>query len=286
MVSTPRTLAVTCAVAVLLTAGACTSQPQAAPMPTVSMPCAKDSLLTRAAGKLTIATGESVDDPWFVDDTPDNGQGFESAVAYAVAEQLGFGHDDVSWIRVGSDTAMAPGTKPFDVGIDQIAISEERKQAVDLSAPYLLVRQAVVTLKSSGLAGRSDLVELRDTVLGAQADSTSHQAITDLVRPTSAPRVYDDNDEAEKALRDGRIDGLVVDLPTAFSLAGAGTDDVVIVGQLPQVGSPEAFGLLLEKESPLTGCVSAAVGRLAAEGVLRQLEEQWLAGDTGARELT
>ncbi|MEV4710882.1 transporter substrate-binding domain-containing protein [Micromonospora sp. NPDC049374] len=286
MVTTPRTLAFATAAAVLLAVSACTSQAQPAPMPTVSMGCTKDSLPTETAGKLTIATDEPARPPWFVDGKPANGQGFESAVAYAVAEQLGYARDDVTWTRVGSDSAIAPGPKDFDFGIDQFSISEERKQAVDFSAPYHLVRQTVIALKSSKIAGKTALAELRDARLGAQAGTTGHQAITDLVRPKAEPRTYKSHDEATKALRSGRIDGLVVDLPTAFLLTEAETDDAVIVGQLPQVGSPKAFGLLLEKDSPLTGCVSAAVGQLASEGVLNQLEEQWLAQEAGAPELT
>ncbi|MEV2241551.1 ABC transporter substrate-binding protein [Micromonospora sp. NPDC049891] len=286
MVTTPRTLAFATAAAVLLAASACTPQVQPAPMPTVSMACTKDSLPTETAGKLTIATDEPAYQPWFVDDKPDNGQGFESAVAYAVAEQLGYARDDVTWTRVRFDAAIAPGPKNFDFDINQFSITDERKQAVDFSAPYYLVRQTVIALKSSKIAGRTALAELRDARLGAQVGTTSYQAITDVVRPKSEPRVYNSNDDAKKALQNGQIDGLVVDLPTAFYITGAEIDDAVIVGQLPQVGSPEAFGLLLDKDSPLTGCVSAAVGRLASDGVLRQLEEKWLAQDAGAPELT
>ncbi|NGM11212.1 ABC transporter substrate-binding protein [Verrucosispora sp. WMMA2044] len=286
MVTTPRTLAFASAAAVLLAASACTPQAQPAPMPTVSMACVKDSLPTQTPGKLTIATGEPADEPWFVDDKPANGKGFESAVAYAVAEQLGYARDDVTWTRVASDAAVAPGPKTFDFGIDRYSMTEEHKQAVDFSAPYHLVRQAVVALESSKIADRKALAELRDARLGAQADTTSHQAITDLLRPSSEPRTYKSRDEAAKALRSGRIDGLVVDLPTAFDLTGGKIDDAVIVGQLPQVGSPEAFGLLLAKDSPLAGCVSAAVGRLASDGVLEELEQQWLTQTAKAPNLT
>ncbi|WBB52299.1 ABC transporter substrate-binding protein [Verrucosispora sp. WMMD573] len=286
MVTTPRTLAFASAAAVLLAASACTPQAQPAPMPTVSMACAKETLPTQTPGALTIATGEPADEPWFVDDQPANGKGFESAVGYAVAEQLGYARDDVTWTRVASDAAVAPGPKTFDFGIDRYSMTEEHRQAVDFSAPYYLVRQAVVTLKSSKIVDRRALAELRDARLGARTDTASYQAITDLVRPTSEPRAYKSDDEATEALRGGRIDGLVVDLPTAFDLAGGKIDDAVIVGQLPQVGSPEAFGLLLAKDSPLAGCVSAAVGQLASEGVLKQLEERWLTQDAEAPELT
>ncbi|MBQ1027045.1 ABC transporter substrate-binding protein [Micromonospora sp. C95] len=286
MVTTLRTLAFAAAAAVLLAASACTPQAQPAPMPTVSMACVKDGLPTQTPGKLTIATDEPAYPPWFVDDKPENGEGFESAVAYAVAEQLGYARDDVTWTRVRFDTAIAPGPKTFDFDISQFSITEERKQAVDFSAPYYLVRQTVIALESSKIAGRTSLADLRTARLGAQVGTTSYQAITDVVQPTSEPRVYNNNDDAKKALQNGQIDGLVVDLPTAFYITGAEIDDAVIVGQLPQVGSPEAFGLVLDKNSPLTGCVSAAVGQLASEGVLKQLEQRWLGQVAGAPELT
>ncbi|MGC5054265.1 ABC transporter substrate-binding protein [Micromonospora sp. DT48] len=286
MVTTPRTLAFATAATVLLAASACTPQVQPAPMPTASAACTKDSLPTQTAGKLTIATDEPAYQPWFVDDKPDNGKGFESAVAYAVAERLGYTRDEVTWTRVRFDAAIAPGPKDFDFDINQFSITDERKQAVDFSAPYYLVRQTVIAMKSSKIAGSGALADLRDARLGAQVGTTSYQAITDVVQPKSEPRVYNSNDDAKKALQNGQIDGLVVDLPTAFYITSAEIDDAVIVGQLPQVGSPEAFGLLLDKDSPLTGCVSAAVGQLASEGVLRQLEEQWLAQEARAPELT
>ncbi|MFV2100590.1 ABC transporter substrate-binding protein [Micromonospora sp. LOL_024] len=286
MVSTPRTLMRATAGAVLLAVTACTPQAGPAPMPAVSAACAKESLPTRTPGKLTIATDEPAYQPWFVDDKPDNGEGFESAVAYAVAANLGYARDDVTWTRVRFDAAIAPGPKDFDFDINQFSITEERKQAADFSAPYYLVRQSVIALKTSKIVGRSSLADLRGAKLGAQVGTTSYQAITDLVQPTAEPQVYNSNDDAKNALQNGQIDGLVVDLPTAFHITGAEIDDAVIVGQLPQVGTPEAFGLLLDKDSPLTGCVSYAVGQLATDGVLKQLEQQWLAQVAGAPELS
>ncbi|GGM42015.1 amino acid ABC transporter substrate-binding protein [Micromonospora sonchi] len=286
MVSTSRILRLATAAGVLLAVGACSPQATPTPMPTVGAPCSKESLPTRTAGKLTIATDEPAYQPWFVDDKPDNGEGFESAVAYAVAEKLGYAREDVVWTRVRFDSAVAPGPKEFDFDINQFSITEERKQAVDFSAPYYLVRQTVIALKSSKIAGKTALADLRAAKLGAQVGTTSYQAITDVIKPTVEPQVYNSNDDAKKALQNGQLDGLVVDLPTAFYITGAEIDDAVIVGQLPQVGTPEAFGLLLDKDSPLTGCVSGAVGKLSADGALKQLEQQWLARDAGAPELT
>ncbi|RIV37867.1 ABC transporter substrate-binding protein [Micromonospora radicis] len=288
MVSTPRILTLATAGAVLLAVAACAPQDEPAPQPSATGPaaCAKENLQTRTSGKLTIATDEPAYQPWFVDDKPDNGEGFESAVAYAVAEKLGYAREDVVWTRIRFDAAIAPGPKDFDFDINQFSITEERKQAVDFSAPYYLVRQTVIALKSSKIAGKTTLADLKDAKLGAQVGTTSYQAITDVLEPTVEPQVYNSNDDAKKALQNGQLDGLVVDLPTAFYITAAEIDDAVIVGQLPQVGTPEAFGLLLDKNSPLTGCVTGAVEQLAADGALRQLEQQWLAQVAGAPELS
>jgi polar amino acid transport system substrate-binding protein len=288
MVSSSRTLALGAAGAVLVAVAACAPQDEASPTPTVNSTasCTKDSLRTRTPGKLTIATDEPAYEPWFHDNKPENGQGFEAAVAYAVAQQLGYDRGDVTWTRVRFDAAIAPGPKNFDFDINQFSITEERKRAVDFSAPYYLVRQTVIALKSSKIAGKKSLAELRGAKLGAQVGTTSYQAITDVIKPTTQPQVYNSNDDAKKALQNGQIDGLVVDLPTAFYITSAELTDATIVGQVPQVGTPEAFGLLLDKGSPLTGCVSAAVGKLAEAGTLKQLEQKWLAQTAGAPELT
>ncbi|MEU8254808.1 ABC transporter substrate-binding protein [Micromonospora inaquosa] len=286
MASSSRLLALTLAGAVVVATAGCAPQDEK-PTPTVTaaQTCAKDSLPTRTPGKLTIATDQPAYEPWFSDDKPDNGEGFESAVAYAVAEKLGYARADVTWTRVKFDTAIAPGPKDFDFDINQFSITEERKRAVDFSAPYYLVRQTVIALKSSKIAGRTSLAELRDARLGAQVGTTSYQAITDVLKPTAEPQVYNSNDDAKKALQNGQLDGLVVDLPTAFYITGAEITDAVIVGQVPQVGTPEAFGLLLDKNSPLTSCVTDAVGQLTTAGTLKQLEQKWLAQAAGAAEL-
>ncbi|MCG5444454.1 ABC transporter substrate-binding protein [Micromonospora sp. NIE79] len=286
MASSSRLFALTVAGAVVVATAGCAPQVER-PTPTVTAApsCAKDSLPTRTPGKLTIATDQPAYEPWFAEDKPDSGEGFESAVAYAVAEKLGYARADVTWTRVKFDTAIAPGPKAFDFDINQFSITDERKQAVDFSAPYYLVRQTVIALKSSKIAGRKSLAELRDARLGAQVGTTSYQAITDVIKPTAKPQVYNSNDDAKKALQNGQLDGLVVDLPTAFYITGAEITDATIVGQVPQVGTPEAFGLLLDKNSPLTSCVSGAVGQLTTAGTLKELEQKWLAQVAGAAEL-
>ncbi|MEV1289346.1 ABC transporter substrate-binding protein [Micromonospora sp. NPDC049679] len=265
----------------------CAPQEPTPSTPSASGPaCGKDTLKTRAGGKLTVGTDDPAYEPWFSDNKPENGKGFESAVAYAVAEKLGYAREDVVWTRVTFNNAIAPGPKTYDFDINQFSVTDERKKAVDFSSPYYLVRQTVIALKTSKIAKAKSLAELKDAKLGAQVGTTSYQAITDVIRPTGKPQVYNSNDDAKKALQNGQIDGLVVDLPTAFYITGAEVTDATIVGQMPQVGVPEPFGLVLDKDSPLTGCVTQAVDALRNDGTLTALEKQWLAQTAGAAELT
>ncbi|MFI1992699.1 ABC transporter substrate-binding protein [Actinoplanes sp. NPDC020271] len=239
---------------------------------------------TVAAGKLTIGTDNPAYEPWFKDNKPDNGQGFESAVAYKVAERLGYTKEQVVWTSVTFNNAIAPGPKTFDFDINQFSITDERKQAVDFSSPYYLVRQTVITTKKSKIANARSLADLAGAKLGAQVGTTSYQAVTDIIKPATKPLVYNSNDDAKAALENGTVDGIVVDLPTAFYMTAAELKDGVILGQLPQVGVPEQFGLVLDKGSKLTGCVSAAVDQLRQDGTLAEQEKTWLS-DAGAPEL-
>ncbi|AVT41976.1 ABC transporter substrate-binding protein [Plantactinospora sp. BB1] len=278
-------VALTTATLVLAALVGCAPQNQPAPNPAQAA-CTKAELKTRTPGKLTVATDDPAYEPWFADNLPGNGKGFESAVAYEVAKQLGFARIDVQWVRVKFDTAIAPGPKEFDFDINQFSITDERKQAVDFTSPYYLVRQAVVAGKGSRITGKTRLADLQGAKLGAQVGSTSYQAITDVIKPTVKPQVYNTNDDAKKALQNGQLDGIVVDLPTAFYITSAEVKDATIVGQLPQVGLPEAFGLLLDKDSPLTGCVSGAVDALRANGTLGNLERTWLSEVAGVADIT
>ena len=277
--------------ALLLAAAAAACAPQesggtAATASSGTAACDKATLRTVKAGGLTLATDDPAYPPWIVDNKPEKGEGFEGAVAYAVATKLGYSAGEVSWVRVPFNNAIAPGPKNFDFDINQFSISDERKKAVDFSAPYYDVRQTVITVKGSPIAGAASLAALKKAKLGAQVGTTSYQALTTVIAPDTKPLVYNNNDDAKKALENRQVDGIVVDLPTAFYITSAELDNGVIVGQLPKAATSEQFGLLLDKGSALTACVSAAVDALRADGTLTTLEQKWLAQTAGAPELS
>lgn len=283
-----RSLAVTAVAAALLLAAcgsstnnaASSSAPagseSASPSPTST--CSPDSLETVTPGTLTVATGEPAFEPWVVGDKPESGEGFEAAVAYAVAEQLGYTKDQVTWIRTTFDSAIAPGPKDFDFNIQQYSITPDREKVVDFSSGYYSLTQAVVTYKGSPIDGATSVADLKDAKLGAAVGTTSLDAIESQIAPNQQAQVFNDNAAAVTALKNKQIDGIVVDLPTAFYLAAAEIENGTIVGQLPDsADDKEQLGLLLAKDSPITDCVSQAVDALAADGTLAGLEDKWLA---------
>lgn len=248
--------------------------------------CTPDTMETVTDGTLTIATDDPAYEPWFVDNDPTNGEGYESAVAYAIAEQLGYTAEQVAWVKVPFNKVVQPGPKEFDFDVNQVSITEARRKAVDFSSGYYDVVQAVITTKGSSIDGATGLADLADAKLGAQVGTTSYTAITDQIQPSEEPAVFDTNDQAVQSLKNGQIDGIVVDLPTAYFMTAVQLDDGVIVGQLPLPdGEPEQFGAVLAKDSPLTDCVSQAVDTLREDGVLDQIGQEWLA-QQGAPELS
>ncbi len=246
--------------------------------------CAPSSLTLVTPGTLTVGTDTPAYEPWFSGDDPSNGKGYESAVAYAIADQLGFAKGDVAWTDVPFNTAISPAPKSFDFDLNQISISEDRRKAVDFSSGYYDVRQAVVTYKGSPIDGKTSVADLAGAKLAAQVGTTSYTAITDQIKPSQDPAVFDTNDLAVQSLKNKQIDGIVVDVPTAFYMVAAQLDAGVIVGQLPQAGSPEQFGAVLDKGSSLTPCVTKAVDALRADGTLEKLQQEYLA-NAGAPEL-
>ena len=239
--------------------------------------CTPEDLDTLESGTLTVATDQPAYEPWFSDDDPENGEGFEAAVAYAVADELGYSEDDVTWTRVPFNAAIQPGARPFDFDINQFSITDERKQAVDFSSPYYTATQAVITTAGSAAEGAESLADLKGLKIGAQVATTSLQVLTDTIAPDADPVVFNSNDDAKLALQNGQVDAIVVDLPTAFYITSAELDDGVIVGQVENSGEGgDQFGLLLEKGSPLTDCVTEAVDTLREDGTLADLEQEWL----------
>lgn len=236
-------------------------------------------------GKLTIATGEPAYFPYVIDDDPASGEGFEAAIAYAVAEELGFAADDVEWVRTTFEAAIAPGPKTFDINIQQYTITEDRKQNVDFSSPYYAASQAVVSIEGSAAEGVTTIDELKDLVLGAMVGSTSAQTIEDAVQPNVAAQLYNSNEDAKAALEAGQIDGLVLDLPTAYYATGVYIENSFIIGELPAAGVPDEWGLVLAKDSPLTETVTAAVDTLRENGTLDEITETWLGEGAGVTQL-
>jgi polar amino acid transport system substrate-binding protein len=239
--------------------------------------CSPGELETLEPDTLTIATDEPAYEPWVVGDEPESGEGFESVVAYAVAAELGYTEDQVTWTRVPFNAAIQPGPRPFDFDINQFSITEERKQAVDFSSPYYTVSQAVITTAGSAADGATTIADLKGLRIGAQVATTSLDVLTEVIAPDADPVVFNSNDDAKLALQNGQVDAIVVDLPTAFFITAAELDDGVIVGQLEDSGEGgDQFGLLLAKDSPLTECVSQAVDALREDGTLADLEQEWL----------
>jgi len=270
--------------ALLLTACGSSSETAASAAPTTAetsaSACAPESLQTLTSGKLAIGTGEPAYFPWVIDDAPESGEGFEAAVAYAVAAQLGFASEDVSWVRTTFDGAITPGAKDFDFNLQQFSITEERKAAVDFSSPYYSAPQAIVSYAGSPIEGLTTIAELKGAKLGAGVGTTSLDAISTVFG--SEPQAFNDNAAAVAALKNGQIDGIVVDLPTAFYLAGVEVEGGIIVGQIPSTGDSGDFGLLLSKGSPITSCVSQAVDAIRASGELDEITAKWLSTDAGA----
>ena len=262
------------------TATAETSVAESAAESAATDECAFENLTTISPGMLTIGTDTPAYPPYFVDDDPTNGEGFESAVAYAVASQLGFAPTDVKWEVVPFNSSYAPGDKNVDFDINQISITPERSEVVEFSDGYYTVNQAVVAFNDSPIAGATTIAELKDAKLGAQVGTTSLDFVTEVVQPTTEPYVFNDTNDAKSALQNGQIDGIVVDLPTAYYVTAAEFDNSKIVGQFAATAGGEEFGLLFQKGNPLVTCVNKALATLRDSGELQEIQDAWLAGTT------
>jgi polar amino acid transport system substrate-binding protein len=232
---------------------------------------------TLKSGVLTVGTDSPAYDPWFRHNDPTNGEGYESAVAYAVAKQLGFAPSAVTWTKVPFNSSYAPGPKHFDFDINQISITKAREQAVTFSDGYYTAAQALIALKGSPVSEATSLAALKKYKLGAQTGTTSLTALRDDVQPDSQPLVFQNTNDAKQALLNHQVDAFAADLPTAFYITAAQIPNSVIIGQFQQTtGTPEQFGMLFHKDNPLVGCVNKALVALKSDGTLAGLEKKWL----------
>ena len=243
---------------------------------------------TIESGKLTIATGTPAFEPWVVGDAPESGEGFEAAIAYAVATELGYTNENIVWVRTGFDEAVQPGAKNFDFNLQQYSITEERKATVSFSDPYYSTNQAVVGFTDSPVASATKLSELKELKFGAQSGTTSLDFIVNVIKPTNEPFIYDDNAGAKAALEAKQIDAIVVDLPTAFYISAVEIEGSKVIGQFPLSDAVAAdnFGLLFDKDNKLVDCVNTALGALKESGKLAEIEKTWLADKTNAPVIT
>ncbi len=244
--------------------------------------CAAGKTLTD--GTLTIATGNPAYYPWVMNDAPESGEGFEAAVAYALAEKMGFGADAVTWVRTSFDEAIQPGAKNFDFNMQQYSITPEREEMVDFSAPYYTAAMAVLTTQSVVDAGAKATVEsLKGLKWGAVATTTAIPMINDVIQPDSDPLLYNDNADVNAAIMAGQIDAALYDLPTALYLSAVVVEGGALLGQFAagQSERPDQFGLLMEEGSALKECVDAALTELTESGELAAIEAKWLAEATG-----
>src|SRR6516225_2358744 len=225
-------------------------------------------------GVLTVATDNPVFTPWFVKNKPSNGQGYESAVAYAIAHQLGFKPSQVVWVTEPFSSSYAPGPKKFDFDINEVSYTPQRAQAVTFSSSYYDVQQAIVALKGSPIVTHHTAADLKKYLYGDQVGTTGLTYITNNIQPTQQPRVFDTLSEVSAALEAHRIDALVTDTPTAQYMASSQLKHAVLVAQFPSVG--EHYGLLFHLGNPLVNCVNQAIAKLKANGTLQALQQKYL----------
>jgi polar amino acid transport system substrate-binding protein len=236
---------------------------------------------TLAEGVLTIATGDPAFPPYVLDDAPESGEGFEAAVAYAVATELGFAADGVTWIRTAFDTVIAPGPKDFDFNLQQFTITDERKQAVDFSDGYYTAPQAVFGLADNPAASAATLADLQALKIGVASGTTSVTYVEETIKPSQEPFVFPDNAAAKQALESGQIDAIVSDLPTAIYITNVEIEGTKVYGQIEGSGTDE-FGMLLAKDSPLTECINLALQAITDSGELEQITTKWMSEFTEA----
>ena len=243
--------------------------------------CEKADLETFKDGVLTVGTDKPAFPPYFIDDDPANGKGFESAVAYAIAREMGFEESEVEWTVVPFNASYRPGPKDFDFDVNQISITPPRAKRVDFSEPYYTAPQAVVAVKGSAAADATSLADLKDATIGVQIGTTSLDAVNASIQPSEQPKVFDDSNAVVTAIKQDQVDAVVVDLPTALFLTAVELPNASVVGQFDAPGGDE-WGALLEKDSSLTPCVNEAIAKLKESGELDEITQQWMSESADA----
>jgi polar amino acid transport system substrate-binding protein len=246
--------------------------------------CKPGQLQTQTEGMLTVATDKPAYPPYFEDNDPTDGEGFESAVAYAIGKQLGFAPAKVKWTVEPFEASYAPGPKDFDFDVNQISITPAREKQVDFSSPYYTANQAVVALKSSEAAKATSLADLKDARIGVQIGTTSLEAVEEEIEPSSQPEVLNNSNDVVSKLKSEGVDAVVVDLPTALYLTAVQVPAAAVVGQFSAPGG-DRWGALLAKGSPLTACVSRAIDSMRKSGELEEITTRWMSRAAGAPEL-
>ncbi len=242
--------------------------------------CAADKTVT--TGTLTIATGEPAFPPYIINDaTPEDGQGFEAAVAMAVAGELGFEAENVVWVRTAFDAAIAPGPKDFDFNLQQYTITPERSEVVTFSQGYYTSSQAIFGLADSLAAGATTLADLKGLKIGVAAGTTSVTYVEEVIQPDSEPLIFNDTAAAKEALDSNQIDAIVSDLPTALYITAVEMEGTAVFGQIEGSGTDE-FGILMSKDNPIAICVDLALTALKASGELEQITTTWMSEYTEA----
>ncbi len=287
----PRTrllLALLALVALMGTLAACGDdegdEAEQAATGTIETECVRDDLDTIEPGVLTVGTDKPAFPPYFIDDDPANGKGFESAVAYGIADRLGFATDGVTWVTVPFNSSYAPGPKRFDFDINQISITPQRAQQVDFSEPYYTTPQAVLVPAGSPFANATSVADLKEAQFGLQVGTTSLDAVESVIDPSQQPQVFNDSNDTVRALKSKQVDAIVVDLPTAIYLRDVEVAGSKVVGQFPAPGGDD-WGVVLAKGSRLTPCVNQALGGMRASGELEQITEQWIGAEAPVLDL-
>jgi polar amino acid transport system substrate-binding protein len=281
MTRTRLALALLALVALMATLAACGDdgdEAQEAATSTTEAACVRDDLDTLEPGVLTVGTDQPAFPPYFVDDDPTNGEGFESAVAYGIADRLGFADSQVTWVTVPFNSSYAPGPKRFDFDINQISITPKRAEQVDFSQPYYTTPQAVLVPAGSPYAGATDVAALEDARFGVQVGTTSLDALESVIDPSQQPQVFNDSNDTVRALKSKQVDAIVVDLPTAIYLRDVEVEGSEVVGQFPAPGGDD-WGVVLAKGSRLTPCVDQAIAAMRASGELEGITDQWIGAE-------